>query len=220
MPDTKQQMIRTALSPNRLEALTDGVFAIVMTLLVLGLGVPVFKGTSMNQELTQLLEIWPKFASYVLTFLTLGFMWSMHHRQFSLIKRSDSLLTWINILFLMFTALLPFSTSLLAEYMGQQLPILIYSGNYFMCMLVSYLNLSYATGKYRLVDTDIDFREVRLRKIMFLSSMVLAVIVMGVSYLNTIVSMGIFVVFLISGLIYTTVRFRVRSTKQMVKELR
>ena len=84
MPNSEQHIIKNALSPNRLEALTDGVFAIVMTLLVLGLSVPMFKGSSMHQQFTQLLEMWPKFASYVATFLMLVYMWSMHHWQFSL----------------------------------------------------------------------------------------------------------------------------------------
>ena len=84
MPNSEQRMIKTALSPNRLEALTDGVFAIAMTLLVLGLGEPVLKGSLMHQEFTQLLDMWPKFISYVVTFLMLGYMWSMHHWQFSL----------------------------------------------------------------------------------------------------------------------------------------
>ncbi len=217
MPNSEQHMIRTALSPNRLEALTDGVFAIVMTLLVLGLGVPVFKGSSMHQEFTQLLEMWPKFASYFVTFLVLGFIWSVHHRQFSVFKRSDSVLIWLNIIFLMFISLLPFSTSLLAEYMGQQLPVLIYEGNFFMCTLLGYLKWLYAAGKYRLVDTDLGLREVRRRRITLLIGTVLAPIAMGISYLNTIASIGVFVVVLISLAINYTIRFRMRTTEQVAK---
>jgi uncharacterized membrane protein len=217
MPNSEQQMIKNPLSLNRFAALTDGVFALVMTLLVLGRGVPMFKGSSIHQEFTQLLDMWPQFACYFVTFLMIGFNWSMHQQQFVLIKRSDSVLVWTNINCLMFTALLPFSTSLLAKYMGQQLPILIYEGNYFMCMLAGYLNWSYVTGKYRLVDTDIDLREVRLRKIMLLSGMGFTAITMGISYLNPIVSIGIFVAYLISLMTFITVRFRIRSIKQVAK---
>ena len=171
----------------------------------------------MHQEFTQLLEMWPKFATYVVTFLMLGFIWHVHHRVFVLIKRSDSVLIWINIICLMFTSLLPFSTSLLAEYRGQQLPLLIYEGNYLMCMLTGYANWLYATGKYRLVDTDIDSREVRRRKIMWLSGTVFVAIAMGVSYLNTIASMGVFVVCFISLITYVTLRDRIRTTEQVAK---
>jgi uncharacterized membrane protein len=132
-------------------------------------------------------------------------------------KCSDSVSIWLNIICMMFASLLPFSTSLLAEYIGQQLPILIYEGNYFMLALLGYLNWLYVTGKYRLVDTDIDLREVRQRKILFMSGMVYAAIAMGVSYLNTIASMSIFVVCLVSGMISATVRLRVRATEQVAK---
>jgi uncharacterized membrane protein len=219
MTNSEQHMIKTASSPNRLglEGLTDGVFAIVMTLLVLGLGVPVFKESSTHQQLTQLLEMWPKFACYFVTFLMLGFTWSVHHRMFSIIKHSDSVLVWTNMMCLMFASLLPFSTSLLAEYMGQQVPILIYEGNFFMCMLAGYLSWSYAAGKYRLVATDIDSHEVRQRKIMFLGGIAFTAIVMGVSYLNPIVSIGMFVVYLISMMTYITVRFRILTPEQVAK---
>jgi uncharacterized membrane protein len=113
----------------------------------------------------------------------------------------------------MFTSLLPFSTSLLAGYMGQQLPILIYEANIFMCLLLGYVNWSYATGKYRLVAPDVDLYEVRGRKITMLSGMVFTAIAMGVSYLNTVASMGVFAAYLISGVIYTTVLFRIRTTE-------
>jgi len=217
MPTSEQYMIKHALSPSRLEALTDGVFAIVMTLLVLGLGVPVFKGSLMHEEFTQLLEMWPKFASYVVTFLTIGFLWSLQHSQSSFLKRTDSLLIWMRIVFLMFTSLLPFSTSLLGEYMGQQLPILIYEGNFFVILLIPYLGWSYATGKYRLVDPDIDLYEVTSRKITLLSSIVLIVIAMVVSFLNTFASMGVFLAILISLVTYSTLRFRIRTSEQVAK---
>jgi uncharacterized membrane protein len=210
-------MIKNALSPNRLEALTDGVFAIVMTLLVLGLGEPVLKGSSMPQEFTQLLDMWPKFISYVVTFLILGYMWSMHHWQFSFIKRSDCVLIWLNILFLMFTSLLPFSTFLLGEYIGQQLPVLVYGGNYMACMLMCFIKWSYATGKSRLVDTDIDWHEVRIRNMVVMIGIALFAIAMGISYLNPIVSIGLFAATIISAMIFSTLRFRIRVAEQVAK---
>ena len=105
---------KITLSPRRIEALTDGVFAIVMTLLVLELSVSAIAEGSVHAELwPRLIDMWPKFLSYAVTFLMLGFMWIFHHRQFSHIKRSDNVFAWINIIALMFVALLPFSTSML-----------------------------------------------------------------------------------------------------------
>lgn len=217
MTNSEQPIIKTALSANRLKALSDAVFAIVMTLLVLGLSVPMSKGSSTQLESTQLLEMWPKFASYFWTFLMLGFIWYIHHRSYSFIKRSDSVSIWLNTLALMFVALLPFSTSLLAEYMGQQLPVLIYEGNGFMCLLTGWATWPYATGKYRLVDPDIESHEVRLGKIMPLIAMAVIAIAMGVSCLNTIASMIIFVVCFISAVITFIVGGRTRTTEQVAK---
>jgi uncharacterized membrane protein len=217
MTNSEQDIIKTALSHHRLEALSDAVFAIVMTLLVLYLSVPVFKESSMHQQFTQLLEMWPKFASYIATFFILGFIWSVQHFSFGFIKRIDSVFIWMHIIGLMFIALLPFSTSLLAEYMGQQLPVLMYEGNCFMCLIIAPVTWLYATGKYRLVDPDIDPHEVRMGKIGPLIASAVTAIAMGVSYLNTVASMIIFVVLVISAVIMFLVKNRVRVNEQIAK---
>ena len=93
-----RRMPRINLSPHRIEALTDAVFAIVMTLLVLELSIPVIAEDSAHYELwLRLINMWPKFLSYGVTFLMLGFMWIFHHRRFSHIKRTDNVFSWINI---------------------------------------------------------------------------------------------------------------------------
>ncbi len=206
------------LSPSRIEALTDGVFAIVMTLLVLELSLPVVAGSSAHAGLAQgLISMWPKFLSYFVTFLMLGFMWFMHHLQFSQIKRSDSVLVWANIIFLMFVALLPFSTSMLGEYMGEQLPVLVYGGNFIACMTVRYILWSYATGKYRLVDKDIDPGEVRAPKIFIPRGIAFFAIAMGISYLNAVAAICIFAAYLIFAIINTMIHYRISSAGQTAK---
>jgi uncharacterized membrane protein len=218
MVTAKRYGTKSALSPNRVEALTDGVFAIVMTLLVLELSLPVVAEGSARVGLAQgLINMWPKFLSYFVTFLMLGFMWFMHHIQFSYIKRSDSLLVWANIVFLMFIALLPFSTSLLGEYMGEQLPILIYGGNFIACMIVRYILWSYVTGKYRLVDTDIPSHEVRAPKIFIPVGITFFAIAMGLSYLNTAAAICIFAASIIFFIVNTMLHYRISAAGQTTK---
>jgi uncharacterized membrane protein len=213
MITVKQSPVKAPIPPGRVEALTDGVFAIVMTILVLELSIPVVAGNSTHNELTQgLISIWPKILSYVATFLILGFMWNVHHRQFNMIKRSDSVLVWLNILFLMFVALLPFSTSVLGEYLGEQLPILIYGGNFIVCMITRYILWSYATGKYRLVDTDIDPDEVRSQKLMIRVGLISIAVAMGISYLNTFAAICMISVSIIIGIVKSTSYYRVRTS--------
>jgi uncharacterized membrane protein len=98
----------------RLETFADGVFAIAITLLVLGIVPP-----APDEDLGRaLLEQWPEFAAYVVSFLTIGIMWVQHHRLFTLIRRSNTTFAMINVGFLMFVAFVPFPTDVLAQRLG------------------------------------------------------------------------------------------------------
>jgi uncharacterized membrane protein len=189
---------------NRLEALADGVFAIAMTLLVLELGVPLITGTSANTELTQrLLEMWPKFFAYVVSFLVLGVMWINHHLMFHHIRRADSRLVWINILMLMFVALVPFSTSLLGEYMQTQAAVVAYGANMLLTLIMGFILWAYVTGKHRLVDRDIDPNLVKRTKIMFLVASLLFLLAMGVSFASPIASFCLYALMALVSIIST-----------------
>ena len=102
------------IAKSRIEALSDGIFAIVMTLLILEIRVPNLPPNSPNVEVAPaLFALWPKFASYLVTFVSLGFFWVGHHIMYHAIRRADRTLLWLNICFFMFVSLLPFSTSVL-----------------------------------------------------------------------------------------------------------
>ena len=102
------------IGKNRIEALSDGIFAIVMTLLILELHVPTLPTTVANVEVTAaLIALWPKFVSYLVAFVSLGVFWIAHHMMYHAIRRADRTLLWLNIAFFMFVSLLPFSTSIL-----------------------------------------------------------------------------------------------------------
>ena len=102
------------IGKNRIEALSDGIFAIVMTLLILELHVPKLPPTAANVEVTAaLFDLWPKFVSYLVAFISLGVFWVAHHIMYHAIRRADRTLLWLNIVFFMFVSLLPFSTSVL-----------------------------------------------------------------------------------------------------------
>ena len=96
---------------SRLEAFSDGVFAIAITVLVLGIAAPVHT----DHLLIRLLDLWPSYLGYVLSFLLIGLLWVNHHVMFEHIVRSDRLLMFANTLLLMLVAFLPFATSVLAQ---------------------------------------------------------------------------------------------------------
>jgi uncharacterized membrane protein len=147
---------RTIL-PHRLIALTDGVYAIVMTILVLELSVPLVMETAVNKELSHgLLEMWPEFLIYGISFLVLGVFWWMHHFIFDIVKRHDAALSWINIFFLMCTGLIPFSTALFGAYGAVRITALVYGANMFFGFLGLVALWLYVTRNNRLVGSDFD----------------------------------------------------------------
>src|SRR5919202_4572679 len=153
------------LSKNRLEALTDSIFAVVMTILVLAISVPQISSSNYtinspaagSELLKRLFDLWPKILSFGISFIILAIYWMAHHRQFHYIKHSDRTLLWINIIFLMATCLLPFSTSLLGEYREQQISIFVYGINSIIIALLLCVQWWYATSHHsRLVDKNLD----------------------------------------------------------------
>jgi uncharacterized membrane protein len=99
---------------NRLEAFSDGVFAIAITLLVLNLTVP--KTDDLGSLAGKLQHAWPSYAAYLVSFLVIGIIWINHHYMFKLIARVDRPLLFINLMLLMAVAVLPFPTAMLANY--------------------------------------------------------------------------------------------------------
>jgi len=97
---------------DRLEAFSDGVFAVAATLLVLNLAVK--QPLPHGQLAHQLGKLWPSYATYVVSFMTIGIVWLNHHAQFRNIARADRTLMVINLVLLMFVTLTPFPTTLLA----------------------------------------------------------------------------------------------------------
>jgi TMEM175 potassium channel family protein len=104
-------------NPNaRLIALTDGVLAIAMTLLILDVRLPQSAATLDNAALWQaLLDIQPQIYSYGLSFIVIAILWLTHVQKFRHVRRSSPILTWLHILFLLLVGFVPFTTSVLAE---------------------------------------------------------------------------------------------------------
>jgi uncharacterized membrane protein len=105
------------MSRSRFEAASDGVFAIAITLLVLGLAVPVLGKAVSESSLTHALQaLWPNFVAYLLSFAVIGIMWNNHHMLFRTVERLDRTTWLLNLLLLGITAFIPFSTAVLGAY--------------------------------------------------------------------------------------------------------
>jgi uncharacterized membrane protein len=112
---------------SRIEAFSDGVFAIVITLLILTIQVPQLPGREPGPALaTALRSMVPKFLSYALSFAIACVWWVAHHHLFALLTKSDRGLLWLNSLFLFWLASVPFPTALLGDYPRERLAVLCY----------------------------------------------------------------------------------------------
>jgi len=114
-------------SLDRLSGISDGIFAVGMTLLVLGLIVPSASGIWSEQDLARALaQLLPNAVTYTMSFLTLGIFWVAQQTQFSQLKSSDRNFTWIHLGFLLAVTLIPFSTGLLAHFISFRVALLVY----------------------------------------------------------------------------------------------
>jgi uncharacterized membrane protein len=120
------------VSTNRLEAFSDGVIAVAITLLVLDISVPE-PGTTTRLG-HALARQWPIYAAYVTSFLTIGIIWINHHVMISRLRQADHVILTLNLLLLLSIAVLPFATDLIASYLkhshGQHLAAAIYGGSF------------------------------------------------------------------------------------------
>jgi uncharacterized membrane protein len=122
------------VSTNRLEAFSDGVNAVAITLLVLNLVVPDPARTS---DLANALgRRWPGYAAYAISFLTIGIIWVNHHAMISRLRETDHVILLLNLLLLLTIGLLPFATDLMATYLraahGEHLAAAVYAGAFLL----------------------------------------------------------------------------------------
>ena len=127
-------------NPNaRVLALSDGVIAVAITLLVLDIRLPEGFGEFTDTQLwSALVALWPRMLAYLLSFVVIGSFWFSHRAKFNHIVKTDGALMWINLLFLLTVGLVPFTTNLIAE-SGGTLSTAIYAGT----MVVSGLSLAW-----------------------------------------------------------------------------
>ncbi len=140
-------------SVERLAALSDGIFAVAMTLLVLDLHVPAHDAVHSEQDLWHaLIVLSPRLLIFLMSVMTIGIFWVGQQTQLNQFARADRNLAWIHIAFLCAVSLTPFSTSLLAEFIHYRMALLVYWFNILLLGLALYWSWSYATRARLLTD--------------------------------------------------------------------
>lgn len=154
--DQRQPVEPVGLNTNRIEAFSDGVFAIALTLLILEIKVPAIRDITNEEQLQHfLLEQWPSYLSYALSGTIIGIYWVAHHGLFHYIKRSDRGLFWLNILFLLCVTAIPFPTALLGEFSEYHTAVVIYGALLALTGIIFDVVRWYATTRHRLVDNTL-----------------------------------------------------------------
>jgi len=172
----------------RIEAFSDGVFAVAITLLVLDIKIPPDNLLDDNNLWKQLLLQWPMLLAFVTSFATIGIMWINHHRLFNHIKRTDTGLQLFNLLLLLLIVFIPFPTALLAQqyavHPDQHLAAAIYSGTNTIMAICFNLLWRYASYHNRLLGKDTDPRSVQAINRQYLFGPLLYLISFGLAWIN------------------------------------
>jgi uncharacterized membrane protein len=154
----------------RILALSDGVFAIAITLLILEIAVP---ATTSNAGLPKaLLGLWPRYLAYLVSFVVIARFWQTHRQAFRLIVRTDGVLVWLNLLLLMFVAFLPFPTAVVGEHSGSPAAAVLYATSVILVSLASAAYWWYASGRGGLLRPDVGRARVRAARARSLSGLV------------------------------------------------
>jgi TMEM175 potassium channel family protein len=178
----------------RLEAFSDGVFAIAITLLIIEIAVP-HVGAEENLR-PALTDLWPSYFGYVVSFLTIGIIWINHHHMFKDIERVDHTLIVLNLLLLLAVAFVPFPTAVLAEYLGEGehevAATIAYDATFVVIAVFANALWLYASTGRRLIDEHVTDARVRSRTRRYLFGPLLYALALPLAFVSHWVTLGIF----------------------------
>jgi uncharacterized membrane protein len=146
------------MNKQRLEAFTDGVYAIVITLLILNIRIPEVSTDDLGPALIGIL---PQVFTYVLSFFVIGLYWFSHHRIAQQVKHIDGTFVWLNMIWLLFVTIMPFPTALLGQYPLQPIPITIYGADLILANGTGFIILMYMKRHPEMCFTMVDSKVLR-----------------------------------------------------------
>ena len=190
------------MNHSRLDQLSDGIFAIVMTILVFQIQLPEIWGPIDNAGLwTEIQKLFPVLLSYILSFALLFTYWRAHHFFISIYaKNIDSILTNINALFFMLISLIPFSASILGEFSKNELSVVIFGSHIILIGLSLYWMRNYVLYSPHIKNPEISKHEIRGSTVRTMAPVVFAIIAIPLSFLSIKFSIVLFTLAVIFNL--------------------
>ncbi|OEU48275.1 MAG: hypothetical protein BA861_04180 [Desulfobacterales bacterium S3730MH5] len=196
-----EEKANMGLSLDRLKALTDGVVAIAITLLVLIIDTPPPNKESLVECLWERGHV---FIAYLISFVLICIYWWRHHIIFHYLEKTDKTLTWLNLLLLLWISFIPFPTDLVVEYFKEpqlEIALLVYGSVHLICSLLLYMIWWSATYQCRLVSKDLSPTIITNTKKMLLSNVVIYAVAIGISTISAIAALSIYAVIPIINLL-------------------
>jgi uncharacterized membrane protein len=183
------------ISKNRLETMVDGIFAIAMTILVLGISPPK-PDTSLAHAVLpgQIFNLMPEIFIFIISFLIIAGFWLDHHRQFHFVRTVDSRLLWITIFLLISVVLIPFSTDVAGDYPDVQIAVLFFHINILIVGLIFVFHLKYISQSKHLIDAQADMKSMQQLFHQSLLTPCIAFIAAIISFVNPPVSLLVYLI--------------------------
>ena len=186
------------MNKNRVEAFSDGVFAIVITLLILEIRVP---DVDYSQLPASLMAVLPRIFAYVISFGVIGVYWLAHHQSLQLIGKLNGFLIWLNLVYLLAVSFMPFPTALLGRYPMQPIPIVLYGLNLIVANTTGVMLTLYLRSHPEL-GSGLAHRASHKSLYLYVFVNLSYVLAMLLGYVAPAASYGIFVVVLLVVIVY------------------
>ncbi len=156
-----KQEVGNLIDKARIINFSDAVFAFAATLLVLKIDIPEIDAAQVSTQLgTVILTLWPQYLANIISFLVIGYYWLSHHAIFGMLKRYDSPLVWMNLVFLIFVSFIPFPVDLYGDYMNVPVVVVFYTTSLALVGYMLAIIWAYASHNYRLVSNELGEKQV------------------------------------------------------------
>jgi uncharacterized membrane protein len=176
----------TTFSTDRLKTLTDGVIAIVITLLVLEITVPVVSEIPGSKGLwPELRSLWRELIGYAVSFFVVGILWLYHHSVFRYVRKANGTLLTLNVLFLFTVSITPFSSALVTANPNERLAAIIYGGSIWLAAAANAAMFAYASRRHRLVDPHLQEQFIRRENRAALGILFVLAVGAGLGYIGS-----------------------------------
>lgn len=218
----QQKILRSVenlINSDRVLNFSDGVFAFAATLLVLKIDLPALSPVEINSgRLSQeLLNLWPQYFANIVSFLIIGYYWLTHHAIFTLIKKFDPVIIWLNIIFLVFISFVPFPVDLFGDYSNSQIIVIFYCASLAAVGLLLAAIWLYASGNHRLIEENLSGRHILYYSCRFLLAPIVFLLSIPLVFIDPLVA-KISWVFVLIGIVVINRAFNLKKISTIDRE--